>query len=306
MKKLNSLLMLAAVAGALTFTSCQKDEVTTTGTVTYSTPTDGKATVPTDTVILVKLTVSAAEDLKSVSAKVAYDGAVGTTLDLSADTKTTDSTLASGTGKTFEWTTGILTRSVAGKEVYTYTFKDKSGNTTEATITLTVNSKVVVDKVVTYSAKLLGGQSNATQGSFFNSSEGLVYNQANAKTNSGKVDILYFYGATNMATIASPDDADAATIYNNSSTGIQTWTTKNATKFKATTVTATEFDGITAKDDSKIVAAAAGAADTKSNKLASGSVFAFVTAAGKKGLIKVTAVSGTQDGSITIDVKVQK
>ena len=296
MKKINSLLLLSAIAGTVFFASCTKDETTaSTATVAYSTPTDGKATVAADSIVGVAFTVTSPEELKSFSATVAYDGAAAVAFG-------TDSTIAKNT-KTFSFVGVLKARSVAGTEVYTYTFTDTKGATTKAVVTLTVTA--AAEKVVTYTAKLLGGQS-AAAGSFFNSSEGLVYSQADAKTNAGKVDILYFYGATNMATIASPDDADAGTIYNNSSTGLQTWSTRNATKFKTSTVTAAQFDAITATNDAVIIAAAAGAADTKSNKLASGSVFAFVTASGKKGLIKVTAVTGTQDGNITIDVKVQK
>jgi predicted transcriptional regulator len=126
-----------------------------------------------------------------------------------------------------------------------------------------------------------------------------------ATANQNKVDFVYFYGATNLATLASPSDTDAQTIF----TAIADWTTINATKLGATTLTATEFDAI--DDDAEIVIAATGLTATKANTLEVGDVIAFETAstsanASKKGLLKVVAITPENTGTITIAVKVQQ
>ena len=51
---------------------------------------------------------------------------------------------------------------------------------------------------------------------------------------------------------------------------------------------------------------ATGVTNTRIINLAAGDILAFITATGKKGMIKVESISGTSDGTITIDVKVQQ
>ena len=113
------------------------------------------------------------------------------------------------------------------------------------------------------------------------------------------------YGATNQATIASPANSDAQSVFS----GMSGWSTKNDTKFATTSITASDFDAIT--DDLGIVAAADGASATKANQLSAGDVVAFVTAStssnpGKKGLFKVVSITGTNAGTMSITVKVQE
>lgn len=162
----------------------------------------------------------------------------------------------------------------------------------------------------TYSAKIFGDQSNNSAGSFFATSNGTVYTQANAKANDSIVDLLYYYGATNMATIANPSDADAGTIFNNATTGLQTWTTKNNTQLRETILTAEVFNAISA--DSTLTqlytASATGSAMTEATSLAAGDVIAFKTVKNKSGFIKVVSIveNGGSGDYIQVDVKVQK
>ena len=122
--------------------------------------------------------------------------------------------------------------------------------------------------------------------------------------NATKVDFLYWWGASTSATIGAPDDANAMAVYNNATNGIQTWTVKNATRFQTTTITGSQFDAYT--DDTEIVAAAAGSAETRIGTLAAGDVIAFVSAGGKHGLLKVIEIVDGVAGQITFDVKVQQ
>ncbi|HEX8546070.1 MAG TPA: hypothetical protein VF691_03850, partial [Cytophagaceae bacterium] len=97
--------------------------------------------------------------------------------------------------------------------------------------------------------------------------------------------------------------------YNDATNGIDKWTTKTATKFATTSLTAAEFTAISS--ESALTTAASGASTSTSTKAASlqnGQVFAFKTDAGKLGLAHVQAVSGTAatSGSITLNVKIQK
>ena len=162
----------------------------------------------------------------------------------------------------------------------------------------------------TYSAKIFGDQANNSAGSFFSASNGMVYTQAQAKANDSVVDLLYYYGATNRATLANPTDADAATIFDNVTTGLQTWVTKNNTEIRSTLLTAEMFNAVAA--DSTLIqlydAAAGGPAGTAATDLAVGDVIAFKTTKNKKGFIKVVTIIENNSNAdyITVDVKVQK
>lgn len=180
--------------------------------------------------------------------------------------------------------------------------KDKDGLTDETSFNVTATAGS--GPITAYSAKVLGSYDNATYGSSFASADGTVYMLADAKTNAAKIDWMYYYGATNLATIASPKDASVTTIYTGTN-GPANWSVRNDTKFAKVTLTAgVTWDLIT--NDAEIVAKAAGITETKANTLTVGQIIAFKTVAGKMGLIKVTAISGTTAGFITYDVKVQQ
>ncbi|MBN8706623.1 MAG: hypothetical protein J0L62_12175 [Bacteroidetes bacterium] len=195
-----------------------------------------------------------------------------------------------------------LTYTLVSSVIITINATDDDDKTTTRTFNLNKDSNLS-----SYSTKLLGAQSNDASGSFLATVTGNVYKQAEAKTNSSVVDILYYFGATNEATLAAPNDASAATIYNNATTGLQTWTKTNATTFKVTTLTETQFTNIA--DDEAVKAAydaVTTGADSKANLLTVSKIVAFKTEAGKYGLAHVaTIVTGTS-GSITINVKVGK
>ena len=189
---------------------------------------------------------------------------------------------------------------VVGTERWTFTITDKDGQSNELSFNITTIA--TAGDITTYADVLLGSYDNATYGSSFASSTGVIYKIADAKLNSSKVDWIYFYGVSNLATLAAPDDADAATIYTGVN-GLSSWTTRNATKFMKVT-TQVIWDNIT--DDSQITALAAASNLSKANLIQTGNILAFKTAAGKLGLIKINAITPGAAGSISYSVKVQK
>lgn len=190
-----------------------------------------------------------------------------------------------------------------GAEDFEITVTDKADKS--STISFTITTTPAASNITTYIDKILGAQGNTT-GSSFASMDGTVYELADAKANSEKIDWMYFYGATNLATLASPDDDAAAQVFNGEPNGLQNWDTKNATRFKLTTLSGADFNAI--NTSVQLVTAATlptAPVETKINNLSAGKVLAFETWDEKYGLIRIDAVSGTSDGSITITVKVQ-
>ncbi|MDG5799046.1 hypothetical protein QA597_01560 [Marinilabiliaceae bacterium ANBcel2] len=153
--------------------------------------------------------------------------------------------------------------------------------------------------IETYSAKLLGSHKNTDYGSSYNSSDNLVYILSDARENSELIDFIYFYGASNLATLASPDDSDAASVLTMSD-----WETRNSTTLALTEITKEQFNSM--EDDRLITEAAEDASGTKANELSEGDVVFFETAAGVKGVVLVKGISEGDDGYMEIKVKIQK
>lgn len=187
------------------------------------------------------------------------------------------------------------------EEKYTFTLTDKAGETTIKTINITTQAGP--SAINSYSAKLLGGQSNPTNGSYFNATTGAVLAQLAANAAPASVDFIFAYGTTNEYYIGAPSNGDIQTSFSTANPSLSSWSTKNLTTFTTTTITGAEFDAMT--DDSSFPTVGS---DTKVNMLAGGDVFAFRTAGGKVGLVKVNSTSGTiaADREIDIDVKVQQ
>lgn len=176
----------------------------------------------------------------------------------------------------------------------TFTLKDKAGESISKTLTFTVVPVSTGGEINSWTAKLLGAQ-NATAGSLFASVSGNVYKQSEANANAATIDITYGVLGTGGSSFISPDKRGT--------NGFTAITGATATAFAATTMTATEFAAIT--DDTEITAQTAPTAD-KVTSLENGKVYVFKNAAGKQGLIHISALTTGESGSVTIDVKVQK
>ncbi len=289
MKKFNLLVLCAAVAVSGFFSSCTKDNNTTPETTIVAnlngTDKDAIKVIAGETVIY-KFTVTAPAKIKSI--KVAQKKG--------ADTTTPINKTSGFLKDTMDIVSGTVIASA--NITLTITVVDKTDNTVSKEVVITTD--VALDPIGLVE---IGDDDNATLGSSFASIDGLVYKLAEAKASSNKIDFLYFYGSTNKATIASPADATAATVFTGTS-GLSSWTTKNATKLKVVTV---NFE--TAKLSDVPDVSADGASILPN--LTIDNVIAFKTAStsaypSKKGLAKVTAIpSDGATGKIIVDIKVE-
>ena len=190
---------------------------------------------------------------------------------------------------------------VEGTERIALKVTDKDGQSNEISVNITTESSA--GPITSFDQKILGSYQSAT-GSSFASADGSIYSLAEAKANQAKVDWMYFYGASDFATIASPNDSHAALVFNNATNGLQTWTTKNNTLFRKVT-TVIDWNAIT--DDTIIMQEAATEPDqTRIATLAVGDVLLFKTVTSKYGMIKVNNIAVGADGTIDISVKVQQ
>lgn len=293
MKKL-MLFGLGVIASLSVLTSCKKDELAAPTVSFQNAKTTHVAENVNDTVFETTITVDAPAKLESIKVFKVTDSGKST------ERIITDFT--SSTQHVFQY------KFRAGK--YEIEATDKDNQTTSAYFTFT-GYTAPAGEIISYSTKIMGAQFNNGVGSFLSTSNGTVYGKADAKTNASLVDFVYSYrGGDMLAFLAAPSDAILDATLNIKA---ENWTKYNSTVFKLSSLTTTEFDAIT--DDAKFVNTT-GLTDTKVLKLQVGNVVYFKTESGKLGVFKVKAINeGTnggdavqkyQDGSIEIDVKVQK
>jgi len=161
-----------------------------------------------------------------------------------------------------------------------------------------------------YSAVLLAAPLGDISGkNFFASSNGTVYSgndvTGTVAAVSPLIDFGYYYGVTNLASIASPKWFETSP---NFSAQVNNWGVKNETKMRTTTLNATSFNE--ASSFAAIDAAFSNGTTEAQVKtsLTVGTVVAFETAGGKRGLVLVKNITGTDgsNGRLEIDVKVQE
>jgi hypothetical protein len=197
----------------------------------------------------------------------------------------------------FNWETN-LTFTSAGTGTLTFELTDFGNMKVTKSFIVTVQSP----EIVKYSNIELGSWNDAT-GSFFSTSEGIVYNIPQTSTvpsNQAKIDFLFFKGITNGNSIASPDDVDANTI---ADLKLNLWVNKNQTRFNATAITAAQFDAIGA--NYVFPNFNLSLQSTKANELDEGEVVLFKTQSGKLGLIKIIDLY-TKGDKVKIDVVIEK
>ena len=285
MKKLNYLIGLFLIAAlSLGFVGCDGVEDEEKPDITVS-PTTTDATVGT----VVTFNVSMDSNAKLQTLTVEYDPYDDpTTIDLGGEYSVDE---------TIEYT--VPASMVVGTAAtLTFTVEDKDA-TNSATATVNVVSGS--GPIATYSAKLMGADLNADYGSFMDAHSGTVYMVGDAFDNQADVDFVYYHGSTNGATMAAPNESGAAefNVYN-----LDAWTTKNATKFTTTSLSATDFNDI--ENDATILEVASDPSNDKANQLSQGDVIGFKTEDGKMGVFLVSNIVPERDGYIEIDVKIQE
>jgi len=178
-------------------------------------------------------------------------------------------------------------------ETITFVLTDKGDQSATKSLNITYEAEGVA---VVKTSGVMIGSFNDDYGSFYSNATHMTYNIAEASTHQADIDFVYYYGAMNLGTLASPADAQANTVY-----AIGNWTVKNATLFAATDLTVAEFDAI--GDTYKFPAFTGSASSYK--QLEAGDVIMFKTVGEKVGYIKINEVTSRGDYA-SIDVIVSE
>jgi hypothetical protein len=293
MKKISTFLIIL-LAGALIFAGCKKDE---------------------DSVVLPTITLKTGTGYISANSQAAYGDTLNFGITAKAngtdnlvkftvyvnDQKILDSTINT---QNFAFDFYSL-KSVLDSEVWKFVTRDIAGNEGTNSVTITGN----FGQINTYNAITLGAQNNATVESFLSYSNNAAtkYFQSAAFMHQADIDMFCFYEYTadhpNYMTLAAPG-SNITGIFTGATAPDQ-YSTKNITFFVKTTLTAAEFDAV--QNDAVVLNSFDPNNKFKKAKvLTSGDVYSFLLQSGKYGLLKVTNVTGVEDGTLQMDVKIQK
>ena len=308
MKKLSYLLGLFLVAGFM-FSSCSDDEDTTpqdlTPTITFKTGgdfTSANVIISQGDSILVGVMCS----YNSTSKKNLERFKLYMIVNDTPQTPIIDSLDINNS--TFDIQGWITYPAVLNGKLFAE-ITDKDGQKNSQSFDVTVEASA--GPIHTYTAILMGGQTNPDAGSFYSTGEDQVYevtDLTNNVNNQKKIDLVFFYGTTNQYSLGAPDDDQVFIAHELN--GIGDWTNQNSTVFSANAITGLTWADVT--DDGLILSNASNLTESLTNSLANDQIYAFETAStstnpGKKGLFKVIETMGTSgvDRAIKIEVKIK-
>ncbi len=161
------------------------------------------------------------------------------------------------------------------------------------TATITVTGTTVTTQELT-----LGSNQNAAGGSV-DLDELKTYGHAAAKAISGKIDLYYAHSSSGDDKLFTPAQAKLSG-FGETTNGPATWTTANATEFRKLTLSESAFAAISTQEAIDALWATGTPVVGGGDAVAEGSTYIVNTDMAKKVLIRVTAYTAGDTGTITI------
>jgi hypothetical protein len=149
----------------------------------------------------------------------------------------------------------------------------------------------------------LGAQNNNNIGGCLNLNNKLVFSIAEAKQNQEIIDIIYYLGEDEN-TLASPGANIEEGIFD-PDLAPSTWEYRNTTRYIPLDMSVEEFNQIE-NDSTLLVSYIEGEGKRKAKYLEAGKIFSFKTQDLRFGMVKINEVVGETEGSVSIDIKIQK
>jgi hypothetical protein len=200
---------------------------------------------------------------------------------------------------------GSFLKSSAPTEKWTLTATDRNGNSVKAGFTISLDTASNYQDIVCYSSLMLGAQNNQEYGSCFNLLDLGTYfpdEVAEDVILQEGVQMLYYYYGDDKNIIASPGANIEDGVF---AVNPADWTIVNTSRYIKTGITVDEFNQ--ASNDSIILANYDEAeAKRKAKKLQADDIYTFRTQTGKLGMFHVTEVVGAEEGTISINIKIQE
>jgi hypothetical protein len=309
-KKLLLILGLVVMVSVSLFVSCTDEDTDNPPTLTFTSPASSSSQVGKGEGVVFQFIAFANANSNSDLDKVT----IVANYSVGGSTTVLDTNVPSAYSKQFGVTkTFVVPTTTPYGSVITVTVKviDEAGQSAQSNFTLTVANLSDINE---YLNVTIGAQGNLTLGSAFASDSGKVYFAADAKKWQTRIDLFYIFDGSqgNAHSICAPNDGVLAAVSPGLVSG---WTSKNATKFKLTTMTTAEFDAITDSDQIKQKwTTASGSESSIAPTLDDGSKLQqsyvlFKTVKTKYGVIQITSITETttqKESSMFIKVKVER
>jgi hypothetical protein len=202
-----------------------------------------------------------------------------------------------------------ITKGLEDIDNWEFVIRDFEGNKSSTYLTITKDPTVNYGEIDEFVNVQLGAQFNSVIGSFFSFSNGTVYNMEGAYNMQENINMVYYYDdfdklEENIITSPGGNIGDVAFP---GEYAISNWTTVNTTRYSREKLSINIEDFETAVNDSILIANsfAYESGGRKTKFLKPGDLYSFVWD-NKTGIFKVVSTSGTTDGNIIVDIKVQK
>jgi len=293
MKSFRLFALLIGFSTLMVLNSCETTTTVIPPLVTVN-PTDAVTANPGETVTY-QMLVSSETDLKTASITAKFNSTL-------LDSK--DSAFPATVQEAIIGFSFMVPETMGDGAVLTLTFT--ASNTEQTVVTRTINVVKLPGEINTYTAVIMSDLENPVGSSFYSVEDNKLMNINAAIAASGEVDLIYYYGATNKASLCAPADVAVEAFQDSHNESIvKKFTTRNNTKLAPVTMTPAEFAAVT--NDLVVIDKQPSTTATTATKLAVDNVIWCETVTGKKALILVKNITGTQSTSyITIEVKVQK
>lgn len=198
----------------------------------------------------------------------------------------------------------LIIKNTDSIEHYTILIRDRNFLETRVSFSIALLPTSSYGQIRTMNHIVLGAQNNVANGSFLNLFSGSVFNLSQAYFMQDSIQMLYFYDASDLNTIASPN-ANIDTSYFGGNYGLANWTQKNEIRYNQLFIGEGEFNA--SQNDSLIIAHLFPyeTGKRKAKALQAGNIYEF-SFNGLYGIFFVHNVSGANSGNIEISIKMQQ
>lgn len=198
---------------------------------------------------------------------------------------------------------GSFIKSYNDNEIWEFVVRDRYSHESSVFLMIKNDTLGSPGEIDSFQEVILGAQNNNEFGGFWDLFNNHVFPIQEAKQNQELIDIVYYLGEDDH-TLGSPGANIEDGIFDPEYTPTN-WAIQNETRYIPLDFTVEDFNQIE-NDSILIVNYIEGEGKRKAKNLQAGDVFSFKTADLRFGMVKVDEVVGGAEGTVSIDIKIQK
>lgn len=200
--------------------------------------------------------------------------------------------------------TGSFAKSFNDDEVWEFIVRDRYGQYASSSLNIKNDSLAGFGPVESRNHIMLGAQNNNVTGGFYSLIDQSVYFAEDAKNHQQDIEIIYYYQAEDEHVLAAPGSNIEEDVFGEEDTPVN-WEYRNTTRYMPAGISGEQFDAIE-NDSLLLVSYIEGEGKRKAKLLVVGDIYSFKTQTSRFGMFRVNQLSGSETGSIEIDIKIQQ